>query len=68
MNGHELSGAKNQDLIFSVIAMKRAAALARLVAIQTGTAIIVSKDDVIIRRTAAELVEASNLAAALNDE
>ena len=55
----ELSKAKDQDLISSVEAMKRAAALARQVAVQTGTAIVVSKDEKIMRRTAAELVAQS---------
>jgi hypothetical protein len=59
MTQHELSKAKDQDLIFSVEAMKRAAILARQVAVQTGTAIVVSKDAKIIRRTAAELVAQS---------
>ena len=59
MTQHELSKAKDQDLIFSVQAMKRAAALARQVAVQTGTAIVVSKDERIVRRTAAELVARS---------
>ena len=56
MTQHELSKAKDQDLISSVGAMKRAAALARQVAVQTGTAIVVSKDEKLIWRTAAELV------------
>lgn len=59
MTQHELSKAKDQDLISSVQAMKRAAALARQVAVQTGTAIVVSKDQKIVRRTAAELVASS---------
>lgn len=63
MTQHELSKAKDQDLIFSVVAMKRAAALARQVAVQTGTAIVVSKDEKIIRRTAAELVAQSGAGA-----
>jgi hypothetical protein len=42
-------------LIASVAAMKRAAALARKVAVQTDTAIIVCQHEKIIRRTAAEL-------------
>ena len=41
----ERSKAKDQDLISSVEAMKRAAALARQVAVQTGTAIVVSKEE-----------------------
>lgn len=59
MNQDELSKAKDPDLIFSLVAMKRAAANARQIAIQTGTAIVVSKDGKIIRRTAAELMAAS---------
>ena len=63
MTQHELSKAKDQDLISSVEAMKRAAALARQVAVQTGTAIVVSKDEKIVRRTAAELVAQSGAGA-----
>ena len=63
MNESELSKAKDQDLISSVDAMKRAAALARQVAVQTGTAIVVSKDEKIVRRTAAELVAQSGAGA-----
>lgn len=55
MKLNELSQAKDQDLIASVAAMKRAAAMARQIAIQTGTAIVVCEDEKIIRRTAAEL-------------
>lgn len=55
MKLEELSQAKDQDLITSVAAMKRAAAMARQIAIQTGTAIVVCEDGKIIRRTAAEL-------------
>ena len=47
--------ARDQDLVASVAAMKRAAALARQIAVQTGTAIVVSSGDKIVRRTAAEL-------------
>ena len=57
MTQQKLSEAKNQDLIFSLAAMKRAAMLARQVAVQTGTAIVVSTDNKIVRRTAAELVQ-----------
>jgi len=56
MTRHELSQAKDPDLIHSLAAMKRAAASARQLAVQTGTAIVVSKDQKIIRRTAAELM------------
>ena len=55
MKLEELSQAKDQDLIASVAAMKRAAAMARQTAIQTGTAIVVCEDKKIIWRTAAEL-------------
>jgi len=55
MTLQELSQAKDQDLINSVAAMNRAAALARQVAIQTDTAIIVYLDNKIVRLTAAEL-------------
>ncbi len=55
MTPQELSKAKDQDLISSVAAMNRAAALARKVAIQTDTAIIVYQDNKIVRLTAAEL-------------
>ena len=58
MTQHQLSEAKNQDLIFSVAAIKRASVLARQVAMQTGTAIVVCKDEKIVRRTAAELIRA----------
>jgi hypothetical protein len=51
----ELFKAKNQDLICSLAAMKRAAALARQVAIQTDTAIVVFQNNQITRVTAAEL-------------
>ena len=56
MTQNELAKAKDQDLMASLAAMKRAAALARQVAMQTGTAIVVSKDEKIVWRTAAELV------------
>ena len=55
MTQQELSMAREQDLVASVAAMKRAAALARQIAVQTGTAIVVSSGDKIVRRTAAEL-------------
>lgn len=59
MNPKDLSSAKDPDLFSSVAAIQRAAMLARQVAIQTGTAIIVCQDGKIIRRTAAELIAAS---------
>ena len=55
MNLSELSNAKDADLLASVAAMKRAAQLARSIAIQTNTAIIVQQDGELVRKTAAEL-------------
>lgn len=59
MTQQELFNAKNQDLIASVEAMKRAAHLARKVAVQTGTAIVIFENEKIVWRTAAELVALS---------
>lgn len=55
MTQHELHNAKDKDLIASLEAIKRAAALARKQAIQTDTAIVVLKDQKIIRLTAEEI-------------
>jgi hypothetical protein len=55
MTPQELLTAKNQDLIASLAAMKRAAALARQQAIQTNTAIVILKDKQIIRLTAEDI-------------
>lgn len=55
MTQQELCNAKDQDLIASVAAMKRAALLARQVAVQTGTGIVVTMNDTIIWRTASQL-------------
>jgi len=51
----DLSEAKNPDIRNSFAAMKRAAKLAREIAIQTNTAIILVKDKKIVRITADEL-------------
>ena len=51
----DITKAKNQDLIGSVAAMKRTAALARQVAVQTGTAIVVSTNGKLVWHTAKEL-------------
>jgi hypothetical protein len=56
MTPQELNTAKNQDLIASLAAMKRAAAFARKQAIQTDTAIVVLKDQKIIRLTAEDIL------------
>lgn len=55
MTQQELGTAKDKDLIASVEAMKRAAAMARREAVRTDTAIVVVKDSQIVRLTAAEI-------------
>ena len=63
MNGKPLENARSSDLRGSWQALQRAAQRAREVAVQTGTAIVVSKDEKIVRRTAAELLAQSGVAA-----
>lgn len=55
MTQQELFQAKDPDLIASLGAMKRAAALARKVAMQTDTGIVLVKDQRIVRVSAEEL-------------
>lgn len=55
MTQKELDTAKDKDLINSLAAMKRAALLARKQAIQTNTAIIMVKEQKIVRLTAEEI-------------
>jgi len=55
MKASELQRAKNPVLLASVIAIKRAAQLARQTARQTNTAILVIKDGVLCRISAEEL-------------
>ena len=57
MTQHELGKAKDKDLVASVAGMKRAAAMARKAAIQTGTAIVVVRNEKIVRLTADNLRE-----------
>lgn len=52
---HELGKAKDQDLVTSMAAMKRAAAMARKAAVQTDTAIVVVQGKKIVRVTADDL-------------
>jgi hypothetical protein len=59
MNLSDLDKAKDADLPASVAAMKRAAELARNIAIQTDTAIIVQQDGKLMRKTASELKAAA---------
>ena len=55
MKPQELSKARNPDLRASLAAMVRAAELARQIAVQTGTAIVVVRDGKPVRITAEEL-------------
>ncbi|NOT11133.1 MAG: hypothetical protein HOP23_04765 [Methylococcaceae bacterium] len=55
MNANELAQAKNPDLIASLVAIKRAASLARQTAIATNTGIVVVKNGKLCRISAAEL-------------
>lgn len=55
MTQQELSKATNPDLQASLVAMQRAAKLARQTALQTDTAIVVVKDGKLVRITAEQL-------------
>lgn len=55
MNGEQLAQARDQDLVNSLIAMRRAARMAREQAVRTGTDIIVVRDEKLVRITAEEL-------------
>lgn len=57
MNGKSISEAKNPDLRSSLTAIRRAAALAREVAIQTDTGIVVVVDGKIVEINADVLRE-----------
>ena len=57
MTQEELWKAKNPDLRNSLIAMKRAAEMARQIAIQTNTAIVLFKDGKVVRIPADQLRE-----------
>lgn len=57
MTPQELSKAKNPDLRASLVAMRRAAAMARQVALRTNTAIVIVKDGKPVRIPADELRE-----------
>ncbi len=60
MTQEELWKAKNPDLRNSLIAMKRAAAMARQIAIQTNTAIVLVKDGKVVRIPADQLRESKD--------
>lgn len=55
MTRHELVKAKDKDLVSSLAAMRRAAAMARKTAVQTNTAIVVVQNYKIVRLTAEEI-------------
>ncbi len=55
MNGERLAEAKDQDLVNSLIAMRRAARMAREQAVRTNTDIIVARDGKLVRISAEEL-------------
>lgn len=52
MNPHDISQASDPDLHASLTALRRAAALARKMAIQTGTDLIVVRDGQMVRISA----------------
>lgn len=56
MKQEDLHLATNPDLVGSLAAIRRAAALARDIAIQTNTAIIIVRDGKRVRITAEELL------------
>jgi len=55
MTRPELSSAKNPDLRTSLAAIRRAAEMARITAIQTNTEIVIVKDGKPVRVTAEQL-------------
>lgn len=55
MNTHDISTAKDPGLRASMVAMQRAAALARQTAIQTETHVVIMEDEEIVRVSADEL-------------
>ena len=55
MKAQDLSKAKNPELRASLAAMERAAAMARKIAIQTDTALVIVRDGKTIRIPADEL-------------
>ena len=66
MTTKDISEAKDADLRASMGALERAALAARIIAIQTDTAIIVHQDGKLVRIPAAELRQEPAVAALLN--
>jgi hypothetical protein len=58
MNQKQMSQAKDKDIPASLIAMQRAARMARELAVRTNTAIVVIRDQKPLRITADELRQA----------
>ena len=58
----DISEAKDPDLRGSMAAMQRAARMARRIAIQTGTDLIIMKEGKLIRIPAKDLLAADNAA------
>ena len=54
MNPKDISSARNPDQRASLVAMRRAAQMARQIAIQTNTAIILHQDGKMVRPTSCE--------------
>ncbi|MBE7527176.1 MAG: hypothetical protein HS120_06280 [Burkholderiales bacterium] len=57
MNKPDISQARNPDLRASLIALQRAAEMARQTAIQTNTAIVLIQDGKLVKITAQQLRE-----------
>lgn len=54
-NADDLSSATNPDLVNSLTALRRAARMARELAVRTDPEIVVTRDGVLVRISAAEL-------------
>ncbi|ANE55072.1 MULTISPECIES: hypothetical protein [Methylomonas] len=61
MTAEELTLAKDKDLVASLQAIKRAAELARKQAIQTGTEIVIMRDEQIVHVSAEQLKQEGRL-------
>jgi hypothetical protein len=61
MTEQDLKFAKDKDLVASFAAMKRAGEMARELAIQTGTSIVIMKDQQIVHVTAEQLRQESQV-------
>lgn len=55
MTQKDLSKAKDPELLASIQAIKRAAAMARKIAVQTDTGIVIMKDEKLVRVSAEQL-------------